>query len=96
MLGAGSEQPQRGLRVLDVAVRQQQQVPDAPARRQQAESSQGPPQLSAAPHLGEELGQRTLRLQVQLKASRDAFFCTDEVFLMKTPQETSNSCQNKN
>lgn len=49
------EQLQGELRVLDVAVRQQQQVPDAAGRRQQAESSQGPPQLSAAPYWRETL-----------------------------------------
>lgn len=47
--GAVSEQLQRELGVLNVTIRQQQQVPDAARRRQQAERSQRTPQLSAAP-----------------------------------------------
>lgn len=50
MRGVVSEQLQGQRRVLDVAVRQQKQVSDAAGRRQQAECSQGPPQLSAAPY----------------------------------------------
>lgn len=48
MLSVVSEQPQGELGVLDVTVRQQQQVPGAARRRQEAEGPQGPPQLSAA------------------------------------------------
>lgn len=48
--GAVSDQLQRKLGVLNVTVRQQQQVPDATRRRQQAERSQRTPQLSAAPY----------------------------------------------
>lgn len=48
MLSVVSEQLQGELGVLDVAVRQQQQVPGAAGRRQEAEGPQGPPQLSAA------------------------------------------------
>lgn len=63
MLNVVSEQPQGELCILDVAVRQQQQVPDAARRRQQAESSQGPPQLSAAPYWREALiGEREAEL----------------------------------
>jgi len=47
--GVVSQQPQGELGVLHVAVRQQQQVPHAAGRRQQAEGPQGPPQLGAAP-----------------------------------------------
>lgn len=43
------EQPQGHGRVLDVAVGEQQQVPHAARRRQQAEVLQGAPQLRAAP-----------------------------------------------
>lgn len=50
MLDVISEQLQRGRRVLDVAVRQQQQVSHAVGRRQQAECPERPPQLSAAPY----------------------------------------------
>lgn len=53
---AGPEQLQGQLRVLDVTVGQQQQVPDAAGGRQQAEGPQGPPQLSAAPYWSEALG----------------------------------------
>lgn len=49
VLSIVSEQLQGELGVLDVAVRQQQQVPDAARWRQQAERSQGTPQLSASP-----------------------------------------------
>lgn len=55
MLNVASEQLQGELCVLDVAVRQQQQVPDTMGWRQQAESTQGPPQLSAAPYWGKAL-----------------------------------------
>lgn len=55
VLSVVSEQLQGELRALDVAVRQQHQVPDAAGRRQQAESPQGPPQLGAAPYWGETL-----------------------------------------
>lgn len=55
VLSVVSEQLQGELCVLDVAVRQQQQVPDASGRRQQAERSQGPPQLSAASYWREAL-----------------------------------------
>lgn len=43
VLHAVPEQLQGQLGVLDVTVGQQQQVPDAPGRRQQAEGLQGPP-----------------------------------------------------
>lgn len=43
-----SDQLQGELCTPDVAVRQQKQVPDATGQRQQAERSQGAPQLSAA------------------------------------------------
>lgn len=55
MLNIFPEQPQGDLCVLDVAIRQEQQVPNAAGRRQQAEGSQRPPQLSAAPHWREAL-----------------------------------------
>lgn len=55
VLHAVPEQLQGQLRVLDVTVRQQQQVSDAPGRRQQAEGPQGPPQLGAAPYWSEAL-----------------------------------------
>lgn len=50
MCSVVSEQLQGERCILDVAIRQQKQVPDATGRRQQAESSQGSPQLSAAPY----------------------------------------------
>lgn len=53
--GAVPEQPQGELGVLHVAVRQQQEVPDAAGRGQQAEGPQGPPQLGAAPYRRGEL-----------------------------------------
>lgn len=49
------EQPQGQLGVLDVAVGQQQQIPEAAGGRQQAEGSQGPPQLGAAPYWSQAL-----------------------------------------
>lgn len=56
VLHAVPEQLQGQLGVLDVTVRQQQQVSDAPGRRQQAQGPQGPPQLGAAPYWSEALG----------------------------------------
>lgn len=67
VLGVVSEQPQGELGVLDVSVRQQQQVPEAARRRQQAESSQGPPQLGAAPYWR---GALTGRREAELNLSR--------------------------
>lgn len=55
MLHAVPEQLQGQLGVLDVTVRQQQQVSDAPGRGQQAEGAQGPPQLGGAPYWSEAL-----------------------------------------
>lgn len=55
VLHAVPEQLQGQLGVLDVTVRQQQQVSDAPGRRQQAQGPQGPPQLGAAPYWSEAL-----------------------------------------
>lgn len=49
VLSVVPEQLQGERGVLDVAVGDQQQVPHAARRRQQAESPQGPPQLGAAP-----------------------------------------------
>lgn len=56
VLHAGPEQLQGQLGVLDVAVGQQQQVPEAAGGRQQAEVPQGPPQLGAAPYWSKALG----------------------------------------
>lgn len=56
MLSVVPDQLQGERGVLDVAVGEQQQVPHAARRRQQAESPQGPPQLGAAP-----LWDKTLR-----------------------------------
>lgn len=55
MLHAVPEQLQGQLGVLDVAVGQQQQVPEAAGGRQQAEGPQGPPQLGAAPYWSQAL-----------------------------------------
>lgn len=49
------EQLQGQIGVLDVAVGQQQQVPEAAGGRQQAEGPEGPPQLSAAPYWSQAL-----------------------------------------
>lgn len=50
VLSVLSEQLQGDRSVLDVAVRQQQQVTDAGGWRQQAERPERPPQLSTAPY----------------------------------------------
>ena len=55
MLAAVPEQLEAEARVLDVAVREQQQVPGPGGGGQQAEGPQGPPQLSAAPCWGRSL-----------------------------------------
>lgn len=55
VLHAAPEQLQGQLRVLDVTVGQQQQIPEAAGGRQQAEGPQGPPQLGAASYRSETL-----------------------------------------
>lgn len=67
VLHAVPEQLQGQLGVLDVTVGQQQQVPDAPGRRQQTEGLQGPPELGAAPYWNKALarGREALRCCLQ-------------------------------